>query len=181
VHQPVPAGEPAVASGAVLTGQQPTPERRPKRRTEAQGLGHREVLPVPAAFDEAVLQLNAGNRNEPSQFGQTDFRPALLKLAGAKPDDVTARSFQRARDVKPRRITGREKPTEIIEGAFPAYVGRQERTAFQLMRKCVADGAAAATTSRTRTDMLAAFRRSAQYEWLFWDGAWRQRGWPASG
>ena len=52
------------------------------------------------------------------------------------------RSFQRARDVKPRRITGREKPTEIIEGAFPAYVGRQERTAFQLMRKCVADGAA---------------------------------------
>ena len=52
------------------------------------------------------------------------------------------RSFQRARDVKPRRITGREKPTEIIEGAFPAYVGRQERTAFQLMRKCVADRAA---------------------------------------
>jgi deoxyhypusine synthase len=52
------------------------------------------------------------------------------------------RSFQRARDVKPRRITGREKPTEIIEGAFPAYVGRQERTAFQLMRKCVADGTA---------------------------------------
>src|SRR5882762_9005275 len=52
------------------------------------------------------------------------------------------RSFQRARDVKPRRITGRERPIEIIEGAFPAYVGRQERTAFQLMRKCVADGAA---------------------------------------
>jgi deoxyhypusine synthase len=52
------------------------------------------------------------------------------------------RSFQRARDVKPRRITGRERPIEIIEGAFPAYVGRQERTAFELMRKCVADGAA---------------------------------------
>ncbi len=41
------------------------------------------------------------------------------------------RSFQRARDVKPKRITGRERPIEIIEGAFPAYVGRQERTAFQ--------------------------------------------------
>lgn len=52
------------------------------------------------------------------------------------------RSFQRARDVKPRRITGRERPVDIIEGAFPAYVGRQERTAFQLMQKCVADGAA---------------------------------------
>src|SRR6266496_4637042 len=49
------------------------------------------------------------------------------------------RSFQRARDVRPRRITGRERPTDIIEGAFPAYVGRQERTAYQLMKKCVAD------------------------------------------
>ena len=45
----------------------------------------------------------------------------------------------------------------------------------------VADQAAAATTSRIRSGMLAAFRRSAQYEWLFWDGAWRQRGWPVSG
>jgi deoxyhypusine synthase len=48
-------------------------------------------------------------------------------------------TFQRARDVRPRRITGKERPTEIIEGAFPAYVGRQERTAFELMKKCVAD------------------------------------------
>src|SRR5438105_10321764 len=45
----------------------------------------------------------------------------------------------------------------------------------------VADQAAAATTSRNRAGMLAAFSRSAQYEWLFWDGAYWQRGWPASG
>jgi thiaminase (transcriptional activator TenA) len=45
----------------------------------------------------------------------------------------------------------------------------------------VADEAAAATTSRIRSGMLTAFRRSAQYEWLFWDGAYRQRGWPVSG
>src|SRR5580765_4472702 len=49
------------------------------------------------------------------------------------------RSFQSARDVKPHRITGRERPADIIEGAFPAYVGRQERTAYQLMKKCVAE------------------------------------------
>src|SRR5688572_2703513 len=54
--------------------------------------------------------------------------------------NTVRRSFQRARDVRPRRITGRERPTEIIEGAFPAYVGRQERTAFQLMRKSIAEG-----------------------------------------
>jgi len=51
-------------------------------------------------------------------------------------------SFQRARDVRPARITGKERPSQIIEGAFPAYVGRQERTAYQLMRKCIAEDAA---------------------------------------
>ena len=53
-------------------------------------------------------------------------------------NNTLRRSFQRARDVRPRRITGRERPAEIIEGAFPAYVGRQERTAFQLMQKSIA-------------------------------------------
>src|SRR5439155_576111 len=46
------------------------------------------------------------------------------------------------RDVRPKRMTGKERPTQIIEGALPAYVGRQERTAYQLMRKCVAEEAA---------------------------------------
>lgn len=36
---------------------------------------------IPAAGGEIVAQ-------EPSQFGQTDYRPAMLKLAGAKPDVV---------------------------------------------------------------------------------------------
>ena len=53
-------------------------------------------------------------------------------------NNTLRRSFHRARDVRPRRITGRERPAEIIEGAFPAYVGRQERTAFQLMQKSIA-------------------------------------------
>src|SRR5256885_16719930 len=52
------------------------------------------------------------------------------------------RRFQQARDVRPRRISGKERPSQIIEGAFPAYVGRQERTAYELMRKCIADDAA---------------------------------------
>jgi deoxyhypusine synthase len=51
--------------------------------------------------------------------------------------NTVRKSFQRARDVRPKRITGRERPSEIIEGAFPAYVGRQERTAFQLMQKSI--------------------------------------------
>lgn len=45
------------------------------------------------------------------------------------------RDFDRARDVHPVGITGKERPTDVIERMFPAYVGRQERTAFELMRR----------------------------------------------
>ncbi len=46
-------------------------------------------------------------------------------------------AFERARDVRPAGITGRERPRDVIENAFPAYVGRQERVAFELMRRSV--------------------------------------------
>ena len=43
--------------------------------------------------------------------------------------------FDRSKNVQPTGITGKEKPTDVIANMFPAYVGRQERTAFELMRK----------------------------------------------
>jgi deoxyhypusine synthase len=49
------------------------------------------------------------------------------------------KAFDRARDVHPVGITGKESPSEIIERMFPAYVGRQERTAFELMRRSSQD------------------------------------------
>jgi len=49
------------------------------------------------------------------------------------------KGFERARDVHPVGITGKESPTEIIDRMFPAYVGRQERTAFELMRRSSQD------------------------------------------
>ncbi len=42
-------------------------------------------------------------------------------------------AYAKAPRVDPRPITGREKPSELLAQAFPAYVGRQERTAFELM------------------------------------------------
>jgi deoxyhypusine synthase len=50
------------------------------------------------------------------------------------------KQFERARDVHPRAITGRESPREILQERFPAYVGRQERTAYELMRRSVEQG-----------------------------------------
>jgi thiaminase/transcriptional activator TenA len=42
----------------------------------------------------------------------------------------------------------------------------------------ITDRAADATTAAIRTRMMTAFIRSTQYEFLFWDGAYQQRGWP---
>ncbi len=68
--------------------------------------------------------------------------PAAAKKSTKKAAKNAAKSssgrravFERARDVRPGAITGRERPREIIESKFPAYVGRQERTAFELMRR----------------------------------------------
>ncbi len=47
------------------------------------------------------------------------------------------RQFERARDVRPSAITGKERPRDILENCFPAYVGRQERTAYELMRHSI--------------------------------------------
>jgi deoxyhypusine synthase len=57
-----------------------------------------------------------------------------------KPDNDGAalrRHFDQARDVTPRAITGKESPRDILEHRFPAYVGRQERTAYELMRRSI--------------------------------------------
>ncbi len=50
--------------------------------------------------------------------------------------------FEKARNVHPASITGKETPHELITRMFPAYVGRQERTAYELMRRSVHDDAA---------------------------------------
>lgn len=53
--------------------------------------------------------------------------------------DKQRKAFDRGRDVHPVGITGKESPSDIIERMFPAYVGRQERTAFELMRRSSQD------------------------------------------
>src|SRR6478672_3449638 len=47
--------------------------------------------------------------------------------------------FSHSRNVHPVGITGKEHPADIIERMFPAYVGPQERTAFELMRRSSQD------------------------------------------
>ena len=48
-------------------------------------------------------------------------------------------AYAKSRSVDPRPITGREKPADLLAHAFGAYVGRQVRTAFELMQRSVAE------------------------------------------
>ncbi|MCK6505841.1 deoxyhypusine synthase family protein [Myxococcota bacterium] len=48
-------------------------------------------------------------------------------------------AFATAREVRPHAITGQESVAELISHAFPAFVGRQVRTAFELMGRCAAE------------------------------------------
>lgn len=48
-----------------------------------------------------------------------------------------AQEFARAPEVDPKPITGKERPAELLEHAFPAFVGRQVRDAFRLMQRTV--------------------------------------------
>jgi deoxyhypusine synthase len=49
-------------------------------------------------------------------------------------------AFRSAREVRPQGITGQESPRDLIESAFPAFVGRQVRTGYQLMRRSLEGG-----------------------------------------
>ena len=42
----------------------------------------------------------------------------------------------------------------------------------------ITDRTAATSTDTRREAMLRAFKRSTQYEWMFWDSAYRLAGWP---
>jgi len=45
-------------------------------------------------------------------------------------------AFSSSPEVRPAAITGEETTAELLATAFPAFVGRQVRTAFQLMGRC---------------------------------------------
>lgn len=63
----------------------------------------------------------------------------MAKNGKAASGRALRKAYAKARQVNPRPITGKEKPQELLEHAFGAYVGRQERIAFDLMRRSLAE------------------------------------------
>jgi thiaminase/transcriptional activator TenA len=78
--------------------------------------------------------------------------------------------------------------TSIAQGAaadnpYRAWIDTYADEGFgEAVRGVIAttNQAADAASSTVRDRMATAFIRSCQYEWLFWDGAYRRRTWPAS-
>lgn len=63
-------------------------------------------------------------------------------LMATKTQQNMRKAYEKSPRVNPRPITGKETAIELLEHAFGAYVGRQERTAFELMRRSLEENAA---------------------------------------
>jgi thiaminase/transcriptional activator TenA len=57
------------------------------------------------------------------------------------------------------------------------YTAPEYRALTSWLRSFV-DGMEESVSEEQRARMLRAFRASTRYEYLFWDAAWRLRGWP---
>jgi thiaminase/transcriptional activator TenA len=56
----------------------------------------------------------------------------------------------------------------------PEYAASVERM------KQIVDGAAARAETAVTIAMARAFTRATEYEWMFWESAWRREGWPTA-
>ncbi len=131
------------------------------------------------------------------EFG---VEPAAIAVAEPTPDCLAYTSFLLA--------TAHQQPWEVLVAAllpcfwfywdvasaitraaapsnrYQAWIDTYADPAFgEAVQRVIdiADRAAAQATPACRAAMLVAFSRSARYEWLFWDGAYQQRGWPTFG
>ncbi len=57
-------------------------------------------------------------------------------MAKAKSSPVS-KDFAKAKNVEPSPITGRQSARELLDSAFPAFVGRQVRTGYELMERSI--------------------------------------------
>jgi len=150
------------------------------------------------AFAQSALEAVAGEQALHAQYLQEfGVPPAQFAAAEPSPDCLSYTSFLLA--------TAYHDPWEILVAALlpcfwiywdvGTHIARQASPTNRYLawintyadegfagavRTVIAitDQAATATTVAIQERMMAAFIRSSQYEWLFWDGAYQPRGWP---
>jgi thiaminase (transcriptional activator TenA) len=131
-----------------------------------------------AAFGVDAAQLAAAEQS-PDCLGYTSF---LLATAYHEPWEVLVAAllpcfwiYWDVGNAIAQRAAANNPYRAWIDTYSDAAFGAAVRTVIG-----IADRAAAGTTDAMRNRMMGAFVRSSQYEWLFWDSAYQQRGWPAA-
>ena len=113
----------------------------------------------------------------PTCFGYTSFLLATA-LQGSYPELTAAvlPCFRIYWEVG-NHIAGIAQPGNPYQAWIDTYAdpgfGEAVNTATALC-----DGAAEQASATQRDAMRRAFRRAAQYEWMFWDSAYRREAWP---
>jgi thiaminase/transcriptional activator TenA len=69
-------------------------------------------------------------------------------------------------------------PAGSFHAKWVAGYTAPEYRALTWWLRSFADGMGETVSEEQRARMLRAFRASTRYEYLFWDAAWRLRGWP---
>ena len=73
------------------------------------------------------------------------------------------------------------KPLAASPNPYAAWIdtyGAPDFGAATEVVRTLVDEAAEAAGPATRRAMRTAFRNASRYEWMFWDSAWREAGWP---
>lgn len=79
-----------------------------------------------------------------------------------------------------RTILARQ-PESTVPNPYQAWIDTyadEDFAASVTHCKALVDSVASTVDDETRARMHAAFRRATEYEWLFWDSAWRTEQWP---
>lgn len=76
-----------------------------------------------------------------------------------------------------------ERTAGVTDHPYRAWIDTYADETFSATVDAVialADRVAQPASDGTRQEMHAAFARASEYEWLFWDSAWRLEGWPTA-
>jgi thiaminase/transcriptional activator TenA len=104
----------------------------------------------------------------------------IIRVAALEPFEVLLAAllpcFWIYREVG-RKIHERAAPNNPYKAWIDTYAGEEFEKAVDSMISVV-DGVARDVSPRTLKGMHHAFRRSTQLEWMFWDSAYLEKGWP---
>jgi len=130
-------------------------------------------------FEKFGVDPDAAAKAEPSPscFGYTNFLLATaLQGSYAELTAAVLPCFWIYWEVG-KHIAGIAAPDNPYQAWIDTYAGTEFGDAVKTAI-AITDRAAAASSESERAKMMQAYVRCAQFEWMFWDSAYRLEGWP---